>query len=178
MQTGKQFGLPCRDLCRRKTIETGEKSDILLHGQVGVEGNFLRHVSDTCADLARLGANVKARHSCLAFARREQAAEHANGGRFPRPIGTEKPEDLAAPYLKGDMVNRRERAKTASEIIGNNERVVGHEMPAKKRRAEWENEIKEKGQGRKNVRTCSLLFHFLLSPFPLILYPPLLPPAP
>src|SRR5581483_5498056 len=118
MQTGKQFGLPCRDLCRRKTIETAEKSDILLHGQVGVEGNFLRHVSDTCADLTRLRANVKARHSYLAFPWRGQDAEQDNGRRVPRPIRTEKPEDLAAPYFKGVLVNCRERAKTASDIIG------------------------------------------------------------
>ena len=49
--------------------------------------------------------------------RREQAAEHAESGRFSCAIGTEQAEHLATANLETDMVHGREGAKLADQII-------------------------------------------------------------
>ncbi len=48
---------------------------------------------------------------------REQAAEHADGGRLARAVGAEVAEDLARRHLERDVVHRGEGAEAAGQPV-------------------------------------------------------------
>ena len=56
---------------------------------------------------------------------RQNAAQHADGGRFARPVGAEEPEDLAAVHLEADVTDRHETAEPLDQIADHNGLVGG-----------------------------------------------------
>ncbi len=65
----------------------------------------------------RLGADVVPAHRPAPAGRHEQAAEHPYGGRFPRPVRSEKAEDLPLRHLEADLVHGNETAEGAAELV-------------------------------------------------------------
>ena len=55
-----------------------------------------------------LGADIEAGDRARAAAGRENAAEHADGGRFARPVGPQETEDFAPVDLEADAIDGHE----------------------------------------------------------------------
>ncbi len=85
-----------------QTIGAGEELEVLHDAQRPVERELLRDISQARAGRGGRMAHVGARHMQLTAARRQQPAQHAEGGGLARAVGSEQPEDLAAAHLEVD----------------------------------------------------------------------------
>ena len=103
-------------LFRRDLVDAAEEIYVLLHRQVFVEGETLAHVADLLLDILRFADDVETGHPPLSTAGFKDAAEHADGGRFPRPVGAEKSEDLPLPDVEAHPVHRDEIAEALREV--------------------------------------------------------------
>ena len=68
---------------------------VLIHGQLVVERELLRHVADEALDFVRCLRHVKAGDARRAFARFEHAAQHPDDGGFAGAVRAEEAEDGA-----------------------------------------------------------------------------------
>ena len=83
---GKQFlDAPAPGIFRQ-ALHGGEELQVLAHGEVFVQGEFLGHVTDALAQCFGLLGNLETQDLDVACAGREQAAQHANGGRLARAV--------------------------------------------------------------------------------------------
>ena len=105
----------------RQIVHGGEKLQVLLHRQVFVQRELLRHVADALLQRLGLFGNAQAQHFHFARARRQQAAEHAQRGGFARTIGAEEAIDLAARHHQVHVVHRDQR----TEALGQSARADG-----------------------------------------------------
>src|SRR3989441_3659981 len=89
----------------RHLVDAREEVEVLVDREVVVERELLRHVADLLPD--SLGAQLPdlARQPHLAPAGLQQAAEHLDGGRFPRAVGAEQAVDLAAPDFQTEALD-------------------------------------------------------------------------
>jgi len=90
---------------------------VLLHGQLAIERERLRHVAHTpaCGHVAwihRLAEQLR-----LALAGRQQAGQHLHGGGLAAAVGAQEAEDLAALDAKAHMVHRHEVAEAHRQIL-------------------------------------------------------------
>ena len=81
----------------RHLVDVGDEIEVLLHGEVLVEAELLRHVADLAADQRRLADDVEAEAGAAAAIGDEQAAQHADGRGLAAAVGAEKSADLARP---------------------------------------------------------------------------------
>ena len=70
----------------------GAHPDVLVHGEVGVEGEPLRHVADASLDRIRFGRNIVPGHRAAASARLQQSTEDTDRRCLAGAVGTEKAE--------------------------------------------------------------------------------------
>ncbi|MPM96558.1 hypothetical protein SDC9_143722 [bioreactor metagenome] len=84
-----------------KPVESRVEVEVFQDGELRVEREFLRHVADFFFQFLSVGGQVKAKDEPLARGGREQAAEHADGRRFPRAVWAEEAVDL--PLLNGHI---------------------------------------------------------------------------
>src|SRR5690606_13238509 len=85
--------------------------EVLAHGEILEQRELLRHVADALSQRLGLARDRQAEHLDLALARREQAAQHADGGRLARSIGPEEAVDMPAWHGEVDVVDRDEAAE-------------------------------------------------------------------
>ncbi len=97
-------------------IGAGEEVEVLGDRQLAVERELLRHVADALARRGARRAQVDAGDAQRAAGRRQQAAEHAEGGRLAGAVGAEQAEDLAGLDLEADVVDGGEGAELAHQI--------------------------------------------------------------
>lgn len=71
------------------------EAEVLRSRQVGVERHVLEDQADLAPDLVALGRHVPAGHLGPATGGQLKGAEHVDGGRLARPVGTQEPERLA-----------------------------------------------------------------------------------
>ena len=64
-----------------------------------------------------LRRDVEAADGGAAGGGRQQAAQDADGGRLPRPVGPQKAEDLAARDVERNIVDRHEIAEAFDQIL-------------------------------------------------------------
>src|SRR5665811_1570079 len=67
-----------RAFLARHAVDPCEKIDVLLHREIVVERELLRHVPDGAADLFRLPRHVEPVHRGAPRGRRKQPAQHAD----------------------------------------------------------------------------------------------------
>jgi hypothetical protein len=101
----------------RQRLHVGEEFEVLAHGQVLEQRELLRHVADARAQLLGLRGHRQPEHVDLPFARREQAAEHADRGRLAGTVRTEETVDIAARHREVDVVDSDERAETLGQAV-------------------------------------------------------------
>ncbi len=91
---------------------------------VFVKAEALRHVADVLFDLAGFLANVEAEATATAGVGRQQAAKHPQKGRLAAAVRAQKPVNLAAPYLHGDVVDDRAATKSLGDALHVNDEVA------------------------------------------------------
>ena len=77
-----------------------------------------------CAHQFRLGRDVVTAHGGAARSRRQQTAQDANGGRLPRPVGSQKTENLAARDVDRNIVDGDEIAEALDQVLDMNSGTV------------------------------------------------------
>ena len=117
------------DRPRRRTGEPALDVEVLAHGEVGVGGRGLNEEADAGehARLARDDAPAEDGH--LPAARSDQAEQHADGGRFTRPVPAEEPVDFAAADVEVERVDGGDVAVPLDEGARGN-RGVRHGSPS------------------------------------------------
>ncbi len=106
--------------------DAADEFEVLANGQVGVERKFLRHVAGAALDFGLLRQDVVAQTGSGSAVRRQQPAEHADGGGLAAAIGTEQFVDAAALHLHRQVFNHHLAAKALAEVVDVDDDVVVH----------------------------------------------------
>src|SRR5262249_60222682 len=114
-------------LCRRgglpvHAVGAAEEAEVLLHGEVRVEREGLRHVARLALDLLALLLDVVTRHRGVAPRRRQQAAEHLDGRRLARAVGAEQAEYLSALDLQRQVDHGFKLTEATAQAFGDDDR--------------------------------------------------------
>ena len=88
-------------------VKPRDELEVLAHRQVLIQAEALRHVADLALDLVGLGADVVAEAGAGAFIRRQQAAQHADGGGLAGAVRPEEAVDGAALDLQRQVMDHR-----------------------------------------------------------------------
>ena len=109
-------------------LHRGEEFQVLAHAQVLEQRELLRHVADAAAQCLGLLRDAQAQHFDLAFGRRQQAAQHADGGGLARAVRAEEAVDVRARHGQVDVVDRDQRAEALGQPAraDGESRGVGH----------------------------------------------------
>ena len=99
-----------------ESVGAGPEAQVLLDREVPVEREALRHVADVTLDLSGLLGDVEAEQVRGTRGRREQPAQHPDGGGLAGAVGAEEAEDLARPNRERDPVDGLEGAKAAAQL--------------------------------------------------------------
>jgi len=89
-------------------VDTTIEVDVLLDGQVFVEGEFLAHVTDVRFDGLGLSSNVQASYCAASTAGAQEAAQHADSGGFPSAVRPKESEHFARFNGQTDAIDRHE----------------------------------------------------------------------
>src|SRR5204863_8541046 len=118
----------------RHLVDARVEGQVLVDGEVVVEREPLRHVADRGLDAFGLVTEIDAEHPAVPLARLEDAAQHAERRRLARPVGPEKPVELAPADLQIEMIDGDDLAETPREATGLDGEVGGgrghHRGPA------------------------------------------------
>jgi len=107
-----------------KAVGTGEEFEILQNAQRAIQGELLRHVSEPCTRRRGCFPDVRSRDEQLAATGCKQTTEHAKRRRLAGAIGSEQPEDLAAPNLEGDAIDGCEDTELLLEFMDAHHRSI------------------------------------------------------
>ena len=102
-----------------------EELQVLAHGQVAVQREFLRHVADAPTRLRARRAQVESSDLQMAAGGWQQPAQHAECRGLARAIGAEQTEYLAAAHLERCAGNGGEVAELAYQIADHDHRPIG-----------------------------------------------------
>src|SRR5215216_3023865 len=83
--------------------------EVLLGGQVGVQGRLLEDQADVAPDLVALAGHVEAGHRGRPGGGVDERAQDLDGGRLAGPVGPEEPEGLAGGHVQVDATHRLDR---------------------------------------------------------------------
>jgi hypothetical protein len=93
----------------RYAVQVGVEVEVLLHAQVLVQAESLRHVADPVLDLLRGAGDVDAEHVQRPAAELDQAAGGTDQRRLAGAVGADEGGQRAARDLEGDAVERDDR---------------------------------------------------------------------
>src|SRR2546423_15332224 len=108
----------------RKAVEFAGENKVLVHGQLVVEGKFLRNVADHFLGGFAFARDVVAGDTGRAVGRFEDAAEHPYYGRLAGTVRTEESKDRAARDREADVIDRGEIAEALREPFAFDHRVL------------------------------------------------------
>ncbi len=105
-----------RHLRCRQPKQSRMQLQILMHGELGVEREGLRHEADAAPhlDVGRVGGVPE--YPCLPFRGRQQPGEHLHGRGLAAAVGADKAEDLAAVDTEAHVVDRGKRTEAPCQI--------------------------------------------------------------
>src|SRR5262249_8476163 len=117
--------------------DRAEEGEVLLDGQIEVEGELLAHVAEPAfpgfgvlGDIERPTRTARGsafgEHRGRAGGRREEPGEHPDRGRLPGAVRTEEAQDLPLRHLEADVVHGDERVELACEVLGAKEGLGTH----------------------------------------------------
>ena len=108
-----QFGNIARPHPVHGTIEI----HILMHLQIVIHPEKIRHITDQPLHLPAAHRRVDAADPHRTAARLEQAADNADRGRLPRAVRSHETKQVSLRYVKRQMVDRRERTVLLRQVI-------------------------------------------------------------
>ena len=91
-------------------VQLRVEAQVLLAGQVDVEGGVLEHQADVAADVGALRHDVEAGNPGRPRCQGRERAKDLDGRRLARAVGPEEAERLAGGHVEVDPVHRRELA--------------------------------------------------------------------
>src|SRR5690606_25941147 len=106
----------------RHSVQAGKEPDVLLHGQVSVQREELRHVPGHPLDGPPLAADLESGYRGSTGGRRQQAVEHLEGRRLAGTVGSQESENLSASNGKADVVDGDEAAEPTGQPLGDDRR--------------------------------------------------------
>src|SRR5574338_638016 len=112
-----------------EAVDRRVEPEILLHREVVVQAELLRHVADAAPNAFGIDRHVHARHLRASGRRLHEAAEHANGCRLAGPVRPQQAEHLAAVDGEVQPVHRHQRSERLAEALGANGRAVRLAIP-------------------------------------------------
>ena len=104
-------------------VESGVEAEVLLGGQVGVEGRVLEDEADVAPDLVLFGPRVVAGDRCRPGGRVRERAEDLDRRGLAGTVRPEEPEGLAPGHLEVDATYRLDLAVALGEPGDGNHRV-------------------------------------------------------
>jgi hypothetical protein len=112
-----EAGIALRAVAFADTVQIGIEVEILLHGQVFVEAEALRHIADAILDGLRLAHAIEAQHFERAHAWRDEPAGEAYQRRLACAVRPHERGQRAFLGTEGDIVQRmHDFARVALEI--------------------------------------------------------------
>src|SRR5262245_48865181 len=111
------------------TIDPADEFQVLAHREILVEAEALRHITYLTLDLVGFGADVVVEAGSSPLIRGQQPAQHTDGGRLARSIGTEKAEDRATLDLHGEISNDRTTVEFLRQSVDINDDVLRVHFP-------------------------------------------------
>ncbi len=100
-----------------QSVGAGEEIEVLGDRELAVERKFLRHVADVLARRGARPAQVEAGDAQRSGSGGQKPAQHAERRRLARAVRTEQAEDLAATNFEADVIDRREGAELAHQVV-------------------------------------------------------------
>jgi hypothetical protein len=112
----------------REAVDAAVKRKVFGDGQVAVQAEILRHVTDVFADAFRIGVDIDALHGGFARGEWKQSSEHFDHCGFAAAVGAEEAEDFTFRDVEADVIHSGECAETPHEVVGGNRELVrgGH----------------------------------------------------
>src|SRR5262249_52946222 len=109
-------------------VEAGDEVEVLLDGEVLVEGEALGHVAHPAADPLRVLPDVEAETGALAGGRGEEAAEDPERGGLAAAVGAEEAADLTPGDAQVEPLHHRARPEGLAEAadVDGQRRGLGH----------------------------------------------------
>src|SRR5258706_385687 len=107
-------------------VHPADEIEVLPDRQVFPERETLRHVTDFALDIGRLRHHVVAQAGAAARIGREQAADHADRGRFAAAVRPEEAEDLAARHLEAQVAHHMLVAEALVQALDVDGQLGGH----------------------------------------------------
>ncbi len=117
----------CRAARIAQAVEPRDEFEVLAHREILIQAEALRHVADLALDLVGVAADVVAEAGALAAVRRQQAAQHADGGGLAGAVGPEEAVDRAALHLHRQVMHdlaAAERFRQALDVDGDVGRLM------------------------------------------------------
>ena len=108
-----------------ESVDLGAEAQILEHGQVGVEGEPLRHVAHVLADLPRAATEVEPEHVAMPLVRAEYPREYPKRRGLPATVCSDEAEDLAGPKRERDTLDRHAARIPLSDALESDEELRG-----------------------------------------------------
>ena len=104
-------------------VDAGDEIEILVDGQVVVEAEPLRHISDLPADRLSLVDDVVAEACPAAAIRNEEPAQHADRRGLAAAVGTEKAAYFTGADLQREAFDDFVRAETLAQVVNVDDQV-------------------------------------------------------
>jgi len=104
-----------------QTVEPCDEFEVFAHREILIQAEPLRHVADPALDLVGVAADVVAEAGALAGVRRQQTAEHPDGGGLAGAVRAEEAVDRTALHLHRKVMHdlaAAERFRQALDVDG------------------------------------------------------------
>ena len=109
--------------------QAGSVTQIVGSGQLIVEADRIRQITDPAFDRKRLARRVESEHAHLTTGNLGQPEQHQDRGRLAGTVRSEQPENLPAPDGKGDVIDGNRLPVALGETLGLDNDVRAHRRP-------------------------------------------------
>src|SRR6266446_5492125 len=113
------------ETCGLQTVNASIELQVLRDGQIVVEAEILRHITDALANAFRIGVYVQPLDRGGTAAERQQAGEHFDDGGLSAAVGAQETEDFAFFDAEADVVDGGEVAEAAHKVLRGDGGVSG-----------------------------------------------------
>ena len=100
-----------------QSIDTAEKTNVLRHSHIFIEGEFLTHIADVALDLLVFCGDVETRNSAPSFRRLTKSGEHTHCCGLACTVGAEESEYLAAMNSERNVVDSTKIAERFYQML-------------------------------------------------------------